>query len=314
MPDNGTSSNGVKTLDIHEPGAGGKSARNSGPNWTVGLGARFTGEVVGTYLMVMIGTASVAAAAIAGAQMGLWQVAVVWTLGVSVSIYATANVSGAHLNPAVTLAFAIFRRGDFDARLIPVYWAAQLAGGILAGLTVLGAFGSLIGRFESENGLTRGEAGSERSAMAFGEYFPNPAMYGVGEEAAELISPLGAMFVEAFGTAILALVIFAVTDRRNAGLTGNLAPLLIGGTVGILISLFAPLTQAGWNPARDFGPRIVAFFAGWGEVAIPGPRGGFWIYIVGPLIGAPIGAAAHEFLLKPGLKLMAKAEETDEAA
>ena len=72
---------------------------------------RFIGETVGTYLMVMIGTSSVAAAAITGAQIGLWQVAVVWTLGVSLAIYATANISGAHLNPAVTLAFAIFRRG-----------------------------------------------------------------------------------------------------------------------------------------------------------------------------------------------------------
>ncbi|MCE2457412.1 MAG: aquaporin [Dehalococcoidia bacterium] len=69
-----------------------------------------------------------------------------------------------------------------------------------------------------------------------------------------------------------------------------------------MISLFAPLTQAGWNPARDFGPRIVAFLAGWGSIAIPGPSNGFWVYIVGPMIGAPIGAAVHEYLLRPGLQ------------
>ena len=66
-----------------------------------------------------------------------------------------------------------------------------------------------------------------------------------------------------------------------------------------LISLFAPLTQAGWNPARDFGPRLVAYFAGWGEIAIPGPRVGFWAYIAGPMLGAPLGAALHELLIKP---------------
>ncbi len=261
---------------------------------------RFVGEMVGTYLMVMIGTSSVAAAAITGAQVGLWQVAVVWTLGVSLGIYATANISGAHLNPAVTLAFAIFRRGEFDYRFIPVYWIAQLLGSVAAGLTVLGIFGPAIARFESENGIVRGAAGSQRSAMVFGEYFPNPAIYGV-ETADAIISPLGALFVEGFGTAILGLSIFALTDKRNAGLTGKLTPLLIGGTVGALISLFAPLTQGGWNPARDFGPRVVAYFAGWGSIAIPGPSEGFWIYILGPLIGAPLGAAVHHFLLKPAL-------------
>ena len=260
------------------------------------------GEAVGTYIMVLFGTGSVAAAVVTGAQVGLWQVAVVWAFGVALAIYATANVSGAHLNPAISLAFACFRRAEFGARMLPLYWAAQLTGAILAGLTILAAFGPFILRFESENGLVRGAEGSQLSAMVFGEYFPNPAMYGTGEAAAGLVSPVSAALVEGFGTAILAFVVFSVTERRNAGLsTRNLTPLLIGFTVAALISLFAPITQAGWNPARDFGPRIVAYFAGWSSVAIPGPSGGFWAYIVGPMIGAPIGAAAHEFLVRPGL-------------
>ena len=263
----------------------------------------FIGEVVGTYILVLFGTGSVAAAVATGAQMGLWQVAVVWAFGVALAIYATANVSGAHLNPAISLAFAIFRRSEFSARMLPVYWTAQLVGAILAGASVLMIFSPFIARFEATNGIVRGEEGSQLSAMMFGEYFPNPAMYGVGESAASLISPVGAAFVEGFGTAILALVIFSLTDRRNAGLsTKNMTPLLIGFTVAALISLFAPLTQAGWNPARDFGPRIVAFFAGWGSIAIPGPSNGFWVYIVGPMIGAPVGAAIHELLIKPGLR------------
>jgi Major intrinsic protein len=72
-----------------------------------------------------------------------------------------------------------------------------------------------------------------------------------------------------------------------------MTPYFIGFTVAVLISLFAPLTQAGWNPARDFGPRLVACFAGWWSVAIPGPRFGFWVYIVGPFVGAPLGAALY---------------------
>lgn len=263
----------------------------------------FIGEVIGTYIMVLFGTGSVAAAVVTHAQVGLWQVAVVWAFGVALAIYATANVSGAHLNPAISLAFAIFRRSEFSPRLLPLYWTAQLVGATLAGVSVLAVFGPFIARFESANSLVRGQEGSQLSAMVFGEYFPNPDLYGSGEAAAGLISPAGAAFVEGFGTAILALVIFSLTDRRNAGLsTKNMTPLLIGFTIAALISLFAPLTQAGWNPARDFGPRIVAFFAGWGSVAIPGPSNGFWVYIVGPMIGAPVGAAVHELLIRPGLR------------
>ncbi len=263
----------------------------------------FMGETIGTYILVLFGIGSVAAAVATGAQMGLWQVAVVWAFGVALAIYVSANVSGAHLNPAVSLAFAIFRRSEFSFRKLPLYWTAQLIGAVLAGVTVLAIFSAFIVRFEADNGLVRGEDGSQLSAMMFGEYFPNPAIYGTGPEAAELISPAGAAFVEGFGTAILVLVIFSLTDRRNAGLsTKNMTPLLIGFTVAALISLFAPLTQAGWNPARDFGPRIVAFFAGWGSIAIPGPSNGFWAYIVGPMIGAPVGAAVHEYLVRPGLE------------
>lgn len=258
-------------------------------------------ETIGTFLLVLFGTGSVAAAVLTGAQAGLWQVAVVWGFGVTIAIYATATVSGAHLNPAVTLSFALFRPGDFPrARVVP-YIVAQLLGAVLAGAVVLATFAPFLARFEAERNLERGAPGSEAAAMVFGEYFPNPAVFGTDEAAQALVSPLAAAGVEAFGTAILVFVIFALTDPRNRAGAGALTPFFIGFTVAVLISLFAPITQAGWNPARDFGPRIVAFLAGFGEIAIPGPRGGFWVYIVGPLIGGPIGAAAYDLLLRPAL-------------
>ncbi|MBI3966314.1 MAG: aquaporin [Chloroflexi bacterium] len=76
----------------------------------------------------------------------------------------------------------------------------------------------------------------------------------------------------------------------------------IGFTVAILISVFAPLTQAGWNPARDLGPRIVAFALGWGPIAIPGPRWEVLVYVVGPLAGGPLGAWLYDRLLRPVLQ------------
>ena len=263
---------------------------------------RCLAEVIGTWLMVFAGTSVVAAAVLTGAQVGLWQVAVAWALGVSMAIYLTGAVSGAHLNPAVSLAFAIFRPRDFPVRLLVPYWLSQLAGGVLAGLTVLALYGSLIRHFEIQHGLDRGEPGSQLSSMLFGEYFPNPGILGTGETVRELVSPLGAAAVEAVGTGILVVMIFALVDRRNTSLTVKaLAPVFIGLTVALVISMLAPLTMGGWNPARDFGPRLVSFFAGWGEMAIPGPSGGFWAYIVGPFIGAPIGAAVYEFLIRPAL-------------
>ena len=134
-------------------------------------------------------------------------------------------------------------------------------------------------------------------AMAFGEYFPNPelnAKYssgGVYED--KDVTILAAMFTEFWGTLVLAFVIFALTHKSNHVL-GKYervgVPFMIGCTVACLLGLYAPITQAGWNPARDFGPRIAAACGGWGSVAIPGPRNGFWIYIVGPFLGGPTGA------------------------
>ena len=263
---------------------------------------RCVAEVVGTWLLVLVSTSASAASVLAGAHTGLWQVAVLAGLGVTMAIYLTAAVSGAHINPAVSLAFAIFRPREFPIRMLLPYWGAQILGGVLAGLTTLLLYGSFIRRFEAQQGLERGEPGSQLSAMVFGQYFPDPGSVGTGEAALSLVSPISAAAVEAIGTGIMVLVIFALVDRRNTGLPAKyLAPVLIGLTVALLIGILAPLTQGGWNPARDFGPRLVSFFAGWGEIAIPGPSGGFWAYIVGPLVGGPLGAAVYEFLLRPSL-------------
>ncbi len=259
-------------------------------------------EVAGTWLLVFSGTSAIAGAVLSGAHVGLWQVAMVQALGVAMAIYLTAPVSGAHLNPAVSLAFAIFRPREFPFRMLVPYWLSQLLGGVLAGLTVLMLYGSFIRHYEEQHGLSRGEPGSQLSTMMFGEYFPNPGMMGTGDAAASLVSPLAATAVEAVGTGILVLVIFGLVDRRNSSLPVKwLAPVFIGLTVAMIISMMAPLTMGGWNPARDFGPRLVSYFAGWGSVAIPGPAGGFWAYIAGPLIGAPLGAAIYEFLIRPAL-------------
>ena len=256
-------------------------------------------EVIGTFFLVLFGTGVVASAVLTESMTGLWQVAIVWGLGITIAIYATAAISGAHLNPAVTLSMALFRPAEFPWSRLPAYCGAQLLGAVIGSVVVLATFSPFIDRFNAEHELTRGGPGSEASAMIFGDYFPNPAMFGTDEAARALVSPLQAFGVEALGTGVLVFMILALTDRRNGGGPGMAAPLFIGLTVVVLITLIAPITQAGLNPARDFGPRLVALAAGWGSVAIPGPGGGFWVYILGPLIGGPLGGAIYQYALRP---------------
>ncbi|UCE60540.1 MAG: MIP family channel protein, partial [Phycisphaerales bacterium] len=266
-------------------------------------------ETVGTFVLVFFGVGSVHAAVLTGAQAGIWQVGVVWGVAIALAIYATSAISGTHINPAITLAFTAFR--GFPRRKVPFYVAAQLVGAVLAAATLYTLFANALSAFEAAAGIVRGKAGSELSAMVYGEYFPNPAVAQAMHWGAAHVTHSQAMLAEALGTAFLAFFIFAVTDARNPNSPGNrLLPILVGLTVSIVISVIAPLTQAGLNPARDFGPRLFAYFAGWGEIAIPGPRGGFLtVYVVAPILGALIGSAAYQYLIHAGLPFRAQTEE-----
>lgn len=251
------------------------------------------GEFIGTFVLVFFGVGVVNAAVVTGAQMGLWQVAVVWAIGVSLGIYASAALSGAHINPAMTAMAVVYDRFPIGRAL--GYVVAQVAGAMAASLVLYGMFAEAILEFERRNGLLRGGPGSERSAMVFGEYFPNPAVFGTAEDAWRIVGLQSAFLAEMVGTAMLALLVTAVTHRRNVARPPVAAQaLLIGLGVAGIISVVAPLTQAGLNPARDFGPRLVSWFFGWGEIAFPGPRGGwFTVYILAPVIGALLGGGIY---------------------
>lgn len=256
------------------------------------------GEFLGTFVLVFFGVGVVNAAVVTGAQIGLWQVAVVWAIGVSLAIYASASLSGAHLNPAITAVAVVYDR--FPISRGAVYVAAQLGGAMVASILLYQLFGEAIVEFERRHGLLRGGPGSELSAMVFGEYFPNPAVFGTAEDAWRIVGLRGAFAAEMVGTAMLAFIVSAVTHPRNrARPSAGTEALLIGVGVAAIISIIAPLTQAGLNPARDFGPRLVSWFLGWGDIAIPGPRGGwFSVYIVAPVIGALIGGGIYRLVAR----------------
>ncbi len=256
------------------------------------------GELIGTFVLVFFGVGVVNAAVVTGAQVGLWQVAVVWAIGVSLGIYASASLSGAHLNPAITLVALVYDR--FPIRRALGYVLAQLVGAICASLVLYAMFAEAIVEFERKHGLLRGGPGSERSAMVFGEYFPNPGVFGTAEDAWRVVGPQAAFGAELIGTAMLAFLIAALTHPKNTNKPpAGVQAIFIGVGVAAIISVLAPLTQAGLNPARDFGPRLVSWFLGWDQIAIPGPRGGwFTVYILAPCIGALIGAGLYRWIAK----------------
>lgn len=266
-------------------------------------------EMFGTFLLIFFGCGAVHAAVLTGAQSGLWQVAIVWGVAIMLAIYSVGGVSGAHINPAMTLAFALWR-GFPKSRVVP-FIVGQVAGAMLGASLLFVLFGPQLAAKEKEKLVTRGEPGSVVTAMCYGEYFPNPGSLAAGDDVysaekhsewRELGSPTVAFLAELIGTLILAFVVFALTDERNRGQpAAGQAPIFIGLTVSALISVIAPLTQACFNPARDFGPRLFARFAGWGDVALPGQDEWSWltVYIVAPIFGAAVGGGIYEFVIRP---------------
>lgn len=268
---------------------------------------RTAGEIVGTFLLVFFGCGAVHVAVLTDGLLGLWQVGMVWGVSIMLAIYTVGGVSGAHINPAITLSLAAWNL--FPRRLVPPYLAGQFAGAFLAAGALYVMFGAHLEAKERAKGVTRGEPGSVVTAMCYGEYFPNPGVLATGDgpftaeafsEVRGRVSEPVAFFAEVLGTAILAFVVVAVTDAGNRTQPDKLWPTFVGLTVAALICVIAPLTQACFNPARDFGPRLFAYFAGWGEAAIPGPNGrGFMtVYLIAPVVGAVAGAGVYQLVFR----------------
>lgn len=218
-------------------------------------------------------------------QHAYWGVCVAWGLGVTIAIYATGSVSGTHANPAVTLALALFR--GFPWRRVPGYWIAQVLGGFLGAALVYQLYGPVIDHYNLAHGLTRAGGG------AAGVFFTAPGL---------AVTPLHALGDQVILTALLVFGIFAITEQYNEAAPGaNSGALMIGLLVATIGASMGYLEAWAINPARDFGPRLFAFLAGWDEAALPAKDHYWWVPIVGPLIGGPIGAAAYQWLVFPFL-------------
>ena len=265
--------------------------------FTATLAGACLAEFVGTFIVILVGDGAVAAAVLVSSLDG-WGVAVMWGLAVAFGIYVAGPVSGAHFNPAVTITMAIFR-GFPRGRILP-YIASQIAGAFTGAACVYALWSSYFPRAIEKMGIEIGAPGSQKLMMIFSCFYPNPGGIGVDASAMATVGPGTAFFVEVVLTMFLLLMIFALTEPDNPGMPqAGLGPIFIGLTVTAIVGVGGPLTMDAVNPVRDFGPRLFAYVIGFGKIAFPGPRGNeWWLYIVAPIIGGIIGAAAYRFLVK----------------
>ena len=217
-----------------------------------GLLRRALAEGLAAFALVFAGCGAVVADSVRDGALGLTGITAVFGLIVMVMVYATGHLSGAHINPAVTIAFTLTRH--FPRRDAVAYVVAQIVGATAGALLLLAAW-------------------SDKPA-ALGATVPS-------------VATGTALLYEVVLTALLMFVIVAVaTDTRAVGAAAAIA---IGGTVALDVLVGGPISGASLNPARSFGPALVA-----------GEWSDFWIYVVGPLAGAALGAGAYELIRTPG--------------
>lgn len=245
------------------------------------LFAEAVSEYFGTLILILFGAGVCAMTTLWGTGtpnevvMGGWtNITLGWGLGVTFGIYASKR-SGAHINPAVTVAYAAF--SGFPWRKVFPYVLAQMAGAFTAAAIVFFEYRPMFERFDPK---------LEKTAGIFTTFPAVPD------------APLAGLFDQVLGTALLLFLIFAVVEHAPEWLQ----PLMIGFIVVAIGISFGAMHGYAINPARDLGPRLFVTLAGFSNNGLTDGTNVYWVPIVGPLIGGPLGALAYLKCLKPGLR------------
>jgi glycerol uptake facilitator protein len=285
--------------------------------WRKGLGGELFAEFFGTFILICFGDGVVAmlwaligsgrtishATALLGS--GDWLLITFgWFLAVTFAIYTVGGVTGAHINPAITLGIAMRRQLPWN-KVVP-YWVVQVAGAFVGAALVFLVYNNAINHYDQVNHIIKGQPNSLPTFSTFAT-FPAPYFHNV----------LGPLVDEIVGTFFLALFVFAVTDELALAPGSNLGPVVVGLIVLAVGISFGANSGYAINPARDFGPRLFAWIAGWGKIAMPGDYGWintyFWIPIVAPLIGAALAVPAYDIGVRKILIARLEAGEEPEA-
>ena len=237
-------------------------------------------EFLGTLVLIVFGTGAVAEVVLSEQKSGMpLSIHLAWGLAVTLGIYVSAGVSGAHLNPAVTLALAALR--GFPWRKVPAYVLAQTAGAFCGAALTFLTYREAFDHFDSG---TRQVTGALGTAGIFATY---PQAF---------LSIRGGFIDQVVGTALLMLGIFAIADRRNAG-PATFGPLVVGALVALIGISFGFNSGYAINPARDLGPRLFTAIAGWGGEVFRAGGGWWWVPIVAPCLGGLVGALVYSLLI-----------------
>lgn len=240
-------------------------------------------EFFGTMVLVLFGDGCVATFALftgLGSFANEWIVIILgWGLAVMLGIYVAGAISGAHLNPAVTLALAV--RGKLPWNKVLPYWAGQVLGAFVAAAILYFVYQGAIAHVIGANNIADAVHG------VGGVFYTSPKSF---------VGTFGAFGDEFIGTALLVGLIFAITDGRNQPVQGNINPLIIGLLIVAIGASFGLNTGYAINPARDFGPRLwIAIVSGGASLSVNNFY--FWIPIVAPLLGGVVGALIYDFTI-----------------
>src|SRR5687767_6832514 len=239
-------------------------------------------EFLGTFVLIVFGVGVVAQTVLSRGTAGTTlSINVAWGLAVTMGCYVAAGVTGAHLNPAVTLALAVHRR--FPWSKVAPYTLAQMAGAFVASAVVYATYHEALAAFD---GGIRQVTGAQGTAgiwatypQAFLSHFP------------------GGFVDQVVGTALLVGVILAITDSRNSHAPAGLAPVIVGLLVVLIGATFGFNSGYAINPARDFGPRLFTALAGWGAEVFRAGNAWWWVPVVAPCIGAVLGGWVYDLFV-----------------
>lgn len=250
--------------------------------------AEVIAEFLGTFVLILFGTGVVAMVVLFPSgnpgeliHGGYTNITLGWGLAVTMGIYIAGKISGAHLNPAVTLSLAVFR--GFSWRKVLPYCIAQTLGAFVAAALV---FWNYLPAFH------RVDPTLERTAGVFTTFPAFPTL------------PQAGFLDQLIGTGLLILLIFAITDEFNIPPGANLAPVLIGLVVVAIGMSFGGMHGYPINPARDFGPRLFTVFAGFRNNGLTDGTRVWWIPVVAPLLGGLLGAALYDFGIRRFLRAL----------
>jgi glycerol uptake facilitator protein len=236
-------------------------------------------EFIGTLVLILFGNGVVANVVLFGTGVpgeivhgGYTNITLGWGLAVTMGIYLAGRISGAHLNPAVTIALAVYR--GFAWKKVLPYIVVQTLGAFVAAALV---YWNYLPAFQAM------DPGLEKTAGVFTTFpaFPNV--------------PFAGLLDQTIGTALLLLMILAITDERNQQPGSNMAPAMIGLVVVAIGMSFGGMHGYAINPARDFGPRLFTAVAGFKHNGLTDGSNAFIVPIVGPILGAILGCAAYDF-------------------